>query len=693
MGLDFRSFCLVTLLMWVACAQSVGARPNVVVIMGDDWSWPHASILGDKTVKTPNFDRIATEGILFENAFATAPSCTPSRHVVASGQYHWRLGEGVNLGGSIPADAPVYPDLLAKAGYVTGHCRKGTAPSQNRFRGNDPFGPRHRDFDSFMAGVDQGQSFCFWYGAGEPHRPYDWNESQRRGMDLDSIEVPPFLPDNREVRTDLGDYYLRVEKLDLLAGKILDRLEQRDVLEDTIVVMTGDHGMPFPRAKATLYDSGTRVPLAIRWGNHVEKGRRRQGMVSLMDLAPTLLEACGLSVPQSMTGRSLLSAISSKQGKPVQKDTDYLLFGMERHVYPNPSRAIRTADHLYIRNYAPESWPTGKPRGTEALFDFSKTPWPTVKGAFSYNVDPGPTKQWMRLNECVQNQQAFGKREAEELYDVRRDSFQLTNLVSTSVAYLPESVTKVRKELAKKLTAQLRASGDPRHVRPEHATLEVRGWTVHLNEVLWIDSPLETKTMLGLLDGQLKRVAETVPPTALKLLREIPIWINPQYEGVRPRAEYHPEEGWLRANKRNPEMVHAVEITNVSIFPFENRRMPFLLLHELAHGFHHRWLEAGNENPEILKLYNRAVSSGTYDEVQRFDGRKMVRDKAYAMNTPMEYFAESTEAYFGRNDFFPFDREELSKHDPAMHDLVGRLWNEVSPGKGGESGENMPSRQ
>ena len=171
--------------------KAPAGAPNILVIMGDDWSWPHASVLGDKTVKTPVFDRIAREGVLFENAFVSTPSCTPSRHAVASGQYPWRLGEGINLGSSLASDVPVYPDLLAEAGYVTGFCRKGTGPSRNTHRGNDPFGDRYRGFDAFMAEREEGQPFCFWYGAGEPHRPYDWESSRKKGMPLENIEVPP----------------------------------------------------------------------------------------------------------------------------------------------------------------------------------------------------------------------------------------------------------------------------------------------------------------------------------------------------------------------------------------------------------------------------------------------------------------------------------------------------------------------
>lgn len=647
--------------------------PNIVVIMGDDWSWPHASILGDKTVQTPNFDRIAREGILFENAFVTAPSCTPSRFAVATGQYHWRLGEGANLGGSLAKDVPVYSDLLSAAGFRTGFCRKGASPSQHTYRGTDPFGERYKNFGDFFEQQPRDQPFCFWYGAGEPHRPYDWQASVTSNLDLASIEVPPYLPDNDTTRTDLGDYYLKIQKLDSLAGEILEKLEASGELENTLIVMTGDNGMPFPRAKATLYDSGTRVPLAIRWGAKVKAGRTVTDFISLMDLAPTFLEVCGLPIPESMTGRSLLPILRSEKSGSIEEDRDHVLSGMERHVYLCPSRAIRTEDFLYIRNFSPEDWPTGETKGEPRTFDFQKTPWPTAKGAFSYNMDPGPTKQWMRLNSSPQDEQAFGRRPIEELYDLWKDPHQLVNLLAKND--VPDAVEEERRILASRMAKGLGTSGDPRYSHPNHATFEVRGWTIHLHDELIADSPGPTNRMLELLHGQLQRVAEAVPESALVEIRQIPIWINPPYEGKRGTAEYHPGARWLTDNGRDPAMEKAVEITNVNNFPFENRRMPYLLLHELAHGYHDRILQGGYGNVEVRSAFERARDAGDYDEVARFDGNKMVKGKAYGMTNPMEYFAESSEAYFGKNDFFPFDREELNRHDPTIHDLVEKLWN------------------
>ncbi len=469
-SLRYYASILALLTAAACCASAEDNPPNIVVVMGDDWSWPHASALGDPTVSTPNFDRIAREGVLFENAFVSSPSCTPSRFAIASGQYHWRLDEGANLGGSLAKIIPVYPDLLAAAGFQTGFCRKGAGPSQHTYRGSDPFGKRFKNFVEFFENRAPGKPFCFWYGAGEPHRPYDWQASRDSDLDLNSIIVPAWLPDNETTRTDLGDYYLRVQQLDRFAGDILEKLEASGELENTIVVMSGDNGMPFPRAKATLFDSGTRVPLAIRWGAKISAGRTISDFVSLTDLAPTFLEAAGLQIPSEMTGRSLLSSFLSEKSGQIDANRDHVLTGMERHVYSHPSRAIRTHDFLYVRNFGPEAWPTGESKDELARIDFQKTPWPTQPGSFSHNVDPGPTKQWMQHNACAQNEQAFGPRLAEELYDLRSDPDQISNLLSA--ANLSDKVQAQREKLAARLANSLRASSDPRFAESTGAYLD-----------------------------------------------------------------------------------------------------------------------------------------------------------------------------------------------------------------------------
>jgi hypothetical protein len=287
-----------------------------------------------------------------------------------------------------------------------------------------------------------------------------------------------------------------------------------------------------------------------------------------------------------------------------------------------PSRSFRTDKFLYIRNFSPASWPSDEPAG-----------------------QPRPD---------------------EELYDLVKDPEQLKTVVND------EKYADDRVRLSDQLTAQLRESGDSIFQLANHATFTVHGWSIHLHDQLWRDQSAKTKTMLALLSVQLKQIENVVPAKALVQIKTVPIWINPAYEGVWPTAEFHPDARWLRDNGRDPAMEKSVELTNVMKFQFENTRMPMLMLHELAHAYHD--LVIGFRHPKVRAAFEAAKESGRYDEVKRFTGRKIINDKAYAMSNDREYFAESTEAYFGKNDFFPFTREELKKHDPGMHDLLSELW-------------------
>ena len=207
-----------------------------------------------------------------------------------------------------------------------------------------------------------------------------------------------------------------------------------------------------------------------------------------------------------------------------------------------------------------------------------------------------------------------------------------------------------------------------------YQTLVIEGWQVHVNDLLLKDEKVATDKALALLTEHLKEIVRAVPAPAVAHLRKIPLWFNPAYPGVAQRAEYHPSGDWLKAQKRNPAMAKCVEFTNISIFEPETKRMPCFVLHELAHGYHDQVLSF--EQPEIIAAYKKALESKSYDHVQRWHGvpGRITTERAYAMTNHKEYFAEDTEAYFGRNDFFPFTRDELEKHDPDMFNLLKRVW-------------------
>jgi hypothetical protein len=470
------------------------------------------------------------------------------------------------------------------------------------------------------------------------------------------------------VRGDFADYLWGVQRFDREVGRVLAKLEAMGELDNTIVVISGDNGMPFPRCKATLYDQGTRVPLTIRWGGNARAGRVVTDFVSLCDLAPTFLEIAGLKPSEQMTGRSLMPILSStKQGR-VDASRDFAMSGMERHVYLYPSRSLRTDDFLFIRNFEPESWPTGVETGQDPVFDFAAEPWPTIKGAFSYNIDPSPTKQYLRLNRDSPRVKpfaalAFIRHPEEELYDLRSDPDQLVNVAERS------EYAEARRRLRQRIDAELIKSGDPRVAAPGYTDREIRGWPIRVSDELMRDQKENTEKTLELLDGHLQRVSEALPIEALAHLKNVPIWLSPTYPDKRPTAEYHPSGGWLRGQGRRPELERCVELTNIAIFEKETVRMPLLLLHELAHAYHHQVL--GFDHPDVLAAFERAEASGGYELVERHNGKK---ERAYALSNHKEYFAEASEAFFGTNDWFPFTRDELKKHDPQMDALLEKLW-------------------
>ena len=447
-----RVAALTILLALLPSPGAAQTRPNIVVAIADDWSFPHAGIYGDRVVSTPSVDRVAREGARFTRAFVAAPSCTPSRAALLTGQAVHRLAEGGNLHGFLPTSYPVYPDLLEAAGYRVGYTGKGWGPGRFEAgeRTRNPAGPQFKSFDDFMAGRRKGSPFCFWFGSTDPHRPYAPGSGTAAGLKAAEVQIPKFLPDTRDVRNDVLDYYFEVQRFDRDLGGILVALERAGDLDNTIVIVTSDNGMPFPRAKANVYDAGTRVPLAIRWPGGVKAGAVIDAFVSLADLAPTLLEIAGLKPSEAMTGRTLLPLLRGD----AQPGRDRVFIERERHANVRrgdlsyPVRAIRTADYLYIRNLRPDRWPAGDPEQYVAVGPFG-------------DIDGGPSKSLLldrRSDPGVASffQLATAKRPAEELYDLRRDPDQVRN-----VAGQPEH-RDAQQRLRADLDRWMRETADPR---------------------------------------------------------------------------------------------------------------------------------------------------------------------------------------------------------------------------------------
>lgn len=451
-------------------------RPNILFAISDDQSWLHTGASGDSEVKTPAFDRVAKEGVLFTHAFVAAPSCTPSRGAILTGQAMWQLKEGGLLFGTLPPEFVVFPRIVEQLGYYIGWVgAKAWGPGDYTKSGRkkDPAGPRFnkhklpvvpegfvsidyfKNFLDFLENKPPDQPFCLWYGAGEPHRKYQKGIGKERGKDPTKVRLPACLPENPEIRNDIADYYVEIERFDSDLEKMLNHLEKIGELDNTLIFVTSDNGMPFPRCKATLYDMGTRVPFAARYPEKVKGGRIVDDIVSLTDVAPTILDVCGESIPGEMTGNSLLPILLSDKSARVDPQRNFVVTAFERHTpcRPNdvgyPMRCIRTHKYAYIRNYEPDRWPAGDPL-QESLH----------QGIYG-DIDNGPSKTFMLDNQHHPEFKdlfnlAFRKRPEEELYDMERDPFQLTNLAKE-----PE-FSEIKERLKSQLEEYLVGTNDPR---------------------------------------------------------------------------------------------------------------------------------------------------------------------------------------------------------------------------------------
>jgi arylsulfatase A-like enzyme len=513
---------LVVFALWFAisplpsvAADSAAKRPNILFCFADDWgryAGAYAALdrrpSPNQVVKTPNIDRVASRGVLFRNAFVNAPSCTPCRSALLSGQYFFRTGRGAILQGAQWDPAiPSYPLLLKEAGYHIGETYKVWSPGTpddapygaGKFRYEKAgiafnnfsekatalvqAGATFADaesqllknvsdnFAAFLADRRAGQPFCYWFGPTNVHRKWEKGSGKALwGIDPAALQgkLPPFLPDVPEVREDFADYLGEIQAYDAAVGVLLESLAASGELERTVVVISGDHGPPgFTNGKCNLYDFGVGVAL-VAAGPGVSGGRVVDDFVNLMDLAPTFLEIGGVTPPEVMTGRSLTGVLRSSQSGLVDSKRTWVVTGRERHVaaaregnLPYPQRGLRTQDFLYIRNFAPDRWPLGAPNAvTDERAPDAKELENNTLAAFA-DMDASPTKAWLIAHRADPQwkdyyERAFAKRPGEELYDLRSDPDQLKN-VASEPTYAGQ-----KRELAERLLDVLREAHDPR---------------------------------------------------------------------------------------------------------------------------------------------------------------------------------------------------------------------------------------
>jgi arylsulfatase A-like enzyme len=450
-------------------------KPNILICVLDDAS-AHFGAYGFDWVETSAFDRIAKRGLLFTNAYTPNAKYAPSRASLITGRNSWQLEQAANHVSNFPAKFKTFPEVLRENRYFTGKTGKGWGPgdpgtingkkreliakSYNELKtkpwanqmSNEDYAA---NFDVFLEEAEN-KPWFFWYGSREPHRPYEFSSGAKSGKNISEIDsVPSFWPDNEVVRNDMLDYALEIEYADAHMGKMLNKLEEKGVLDNAIVIITSDHGMPFPRSKAQEYKISNHVPLAIMWGKGIKNpGRTINDMVSFIDFAPTILEITDIEYQTSgmhnSPGCSLTDIFYSEKEGQVNPERDMALIGKERHDYSRPNnqgypiRGIISDEYLYLYNYDISLWPAGNPEIGYLDIDGSPTKTEILNLFRSGKED----KFW---------KWSMGKRETnQEFFDLKNDADCINYLA------FDESLNQTMLKMRGRMKAMLEAQKDPR---------------------------------------------------------------------------------------------------------------------------------------------------------------------------------------------------------------------------------------
>jgi arylsulfatase A-like enzyme len=417
----------------IKCNPNKDIPPNFVLIIADDMAWNDCGTYGHPSIHTPHIDRLANEGLKFNNAFLTVSSCSPSRASIITGRYPHNTN-AEQLHWPLPGEQITFVEKLKAAGYWTASAGKWHLGDEIRNRFDVV---KEADVSGFQLTVGKDNTsgkmvaknksgcenwittikerpkdkpFFLWLAALDPHRDYEENIISNPHS-LDDVIVPPYLPDVTEVRRDLALYYDEITRLDQYVGKVLDELYHQGVAENSFILFFSDNGRPFPRDKTTLYDGGIKTPFIIRWPKQVKAGSMCDQLVSSIDIAPTILKIAGLAIPDSFEGKDFSPLLFD----PSQKIRDYVFAEDHWHDYEDLARAVRSFKYKYILN---------------EYNDLPATPPADVGRSLAFKA-MGKLKQDGKLN-IHQLACFFKPRAKEELYDVLNDPFELNNLVQRS---------------------------------------------------------------------------------------------------------------------------------------------------------------------------------------------------------------------------------------------------------------------
>lgn len=409
----------------LSAATPADQRPNIVFIIGDDVGRDDLGCYGNPHIRTPNLDRLAARSTVFDNAYLTASSCSPSRCSIITGRYPHNLESAAELHAPLANTVVTFPQLLRAAGYYTAHAGKTHFGSNTRtlegaarkafVDGGSESGQGAKDGNGGegqwidrLRNRPAGRPFFMWFASFDSHR--GWNADTFSGLNRPAdVVVPPYLADTPETRADLASYYDEITRLDHFVGEVLLELERQKVLDHTIIIFTSDNGRPFPHSKTQLFDDGIKTPLLIFQPGR-PAGGRTAALVSAIDYAPTILALAGLPASPTMQGVSLLPLLHDPQATV----RDYVFAEHNWHDYPAHVRLVRTGDFVYLRN----AWPDlQQPGATD-----------------TYASPSANALRALRARDALTPLQAgifLAPRPAEELYDLSADPGETTNLVTT----------------------------------------------------------------------------------------------------------------------------------------------------------------------------------------------------------------------------------------------------------------------
>jgi arylsulfatase len=422
----FRLLVVLVVPSWLNSSPvNAAERPNFILIIADDVSFDDLGCFGNPAIKTPNLDRLAHEGLAFDRAYLTTSSCSPTRCSIMTGRYPHNTG-APELHMPLPAGQFKFPQALREAGYWTvlaGKNHMGDAVRPAFDKVTPPAGPGgEREWFDHLRERPQDKPFFMWFASTDAHR--DWQTTRQDPQyQAANVVVPPYLVDGPLTREDLAQHYHEVSRLDRFVGRVRAELERQGVTENTYIIFTNDNGRPFPRCKTRLYECGARSPLIV-WRPGAVRPARTASLVSVIDIAPTVLELAGVKIDPRVQGVSFAPVLAD----PKATTRDYAFAEHNWHVMQAHERSVRHGDWLYIRNAFPER---------QNLCVESGPQYPAGKELWDAH-DHG------QLN--ADQQDVFLKpRPAEELYHVKDDPHQLRNLAADP-AYA-QTLSKLRSVL------------------------------------------------------------------------------------------------------------------------------------------------------------------------------------------------------------------------------------------------------